>query len=450
MDMIYMALFSLQCGKSQKTKMTPPPPLRPEPTSGLRQLRHTSTPFQFLNSDAYTILFLIISLSFIFILLISPFYSFSFHFFKPQSTRKSLDFLSLALVLFAIACGLMNKNNGENIIHEEISRAAAATTSNDSKQIHKSNPSIPIQWNFCADRMDQILLHHPPEVAGGEYWRLSGGDYVTNYQSPSSDSVQHCQNLKDFEEGFDFKRASKATFSVYDEEIYSSSLALNQFSVPPLMSPLQLSLPPSAVVEAEVEKINEGDGSVELRLDFQTLEDEISTNEKQREVEGRESKRSKKNKMKNWKRSVDNFNGFIISQHQHHQNLSPPPAALLPAAIHHYQNSSKIGETKKDFPVSPPSPPVKLIPVIIQNSTGGQPPSTAAEIQIVMKEENLRTRNENTERKGAMFCGSPDVNSKADSFIERFREGLKLERMNSIKERQRKTRTSILGRKGQE
>ncbi|XP_035539688.1 formin-like protein 8 [Juglans regia] len=35
-----------------------------------------------------------------------------------------------------------------------------------------------------------------------------------------------------------------------------------------------------------------------------------------------------------------------------------------------------------------------------------------------------------------MFCPSPDVNTKADTFVAKFRAGLKLEKMNSINERQ--------------
>lgn len=42
-----------------------------------------------------------------------------------------------------------------------------------------------------------------------------------------------------------------------------------------------------------------------------------------------------------------------------------------------------------------------------------------------------------------MFCPSPDVDTKADSFIARFRAGLKLEKMNSIKEKQGKGRSNL-------
>lgn len=38
----------------------------------------------------------------------------------------------------------------------------------------------------------------------------------------------------------------------------------------------------------------------------------------------------------------------------------------------------------------------------------------------------------------AMFCPSPDVNDKADLFIARFRAGLKLEKLNSLREKQRR------------
>jgi Wiskott-Aldrich syndrome protein len=33
------------------------------------------------------------------------------------------------------------------------------------------------------------------------------------------------------------------------------------------------------------------------------------------------------------------------------------------------------------------------------------------------------------------YCASPDVNTKADNFIERFRAGLKLEKINSYREK---------------
>ncbi|KAH7565529.1 hypothetical protein JRO89_XS09G0223300 [Xanthoceras sorbifolium] len=35
-----------------------------------------------------------------------------------------------------------------------------------------------------------------------------------------------------------------------------------------------------------------------------------------------------------------------------------------------------------------------------------------------------------------LFCLSPDVNTKADNFIKKFRDGLKLEKMNSVKEKE--------------
>lgn len=46
------------------------------------------------------------------------------------------------------------------------------------------------------------------------------------------------------------------------------------------------------------------------------------------------------------------------------------------------------------------------------------------------------------------FCPSPDVNTEADTFIARFREGLRLEKMNSIKEK--KVRIGIGGGTGEQ
>ncbi|XP_021817229.1 probable LIM domain-containing serine/threonine-protein kinase DDB_G0286997 [Prunus avium] len=49
--------------------------------------------------------------------------------------------------------------------------------------------------------------------------------------------------------------------------------------------------------------------------------------------------------------------------------------------------------------------------------------------------ETKRTPMESGESPKAMFCPSPDVNTKADTFIARFRAGLRLEKMNSVRGR---------------
>lgn len=42
-----------------------------------------------------------------------------------------------------------------------------------------------------------------------------------------------------------------------------------------------------------------------------------------------------------------------------------------------------------------------------------------------------------------LFCPSPDVNAKADNFIARFRAGLRLEKMNSVKEKEGRGRSNL-------
>ncbi|KAI4325350.1 hypothetical protein MLD38_030759 [Melastoma candidum] len=61
-------------------------------------------------------------------------------------------------------------------------------------------------------------------------------------------------------------------------------------------------------------------------------------------------------------------------------------------------------------------------------SEGSQSPMTS------MATSTVTTKGE--EEKGMIFCPSPDVDTKADKFIARFREGLKLEKMNSWNQRQ--------------
>lgn len=45
----------------------------------------------------------------------------------------------------------------------------------------------------------------------------------------------------------------------------------------------------------------------------------------------------------------------------------------------------------------------------------------------------------------SLFCPSPDVNTKADDFIKRFRDGLRLEKLNSVKEKEGRIGKSNLG-----
>jgi hypothetical protein len=66
------------------------------------------------------------------------------------------------------------------------------------------------------------------------------------------------------------------------------------------------------------------------------------------------------------------------------------------------------------YPLPPPSPPLPPPPLVSEGEEDA--PSVTAS-------------------PAPAYCASPDVNAKADRFIESFREGLKLEKLNSYREK---------------
>uniref|UniRef100_A0A453EYV1 Uncharacterized protein n=2 Tax=Aegilops tauschii subsp. strangulata TaxID=200361 RepID=A0A453EYV1_AEGTS len=69
------------------------------------------------------------------------------------------------------------------------------------------------------------------------------------------------------------------------------------------------------------------------------------------------------------------------------------------------------------YPLPPPSPPMPPPPP--------PPPMLEGEEEVPSV----------TASPAPSYCASPDVNTKADNFIERFRAGLKLEKINSYREK---------------
>lgn len=67
------------------------------------------------------------------------------------------------------------------------------------------------------------------------------------------------------------------------------------------------------------------------------------------------------------------------------------------------------------YPPSPPPPPPPPPPPLVSEGEDDAPSVTASPAPA--------------------YCASPDVNAKAAMFIESFREGLKLEKLNSYREK---------------
>ncbi|XWS20105.1 hypothetical protein CRYUN_Cryun31cG0072400 [Craigia yunnanensis] len=126
----------------------------------------------------------------------------------------------------------------------------------------------------------------------------------------------------------------------------------------------------------------------------------------------------------------------------------------FPVKISNFNNVEECVESGNESPLNPippppPPPPFKMLPwkfevhgdfvrlKSINSSRNGSPDLDDPLSGEASPSDGNKTGEidggESTA--GPLFCPSPDVNTKADNFIERFRAGLKLEKINSVKGR---------------
>ncbi|KAK7294392.1 hypothetical protein RJT34_17281 [Clitoria ternatea] len=98
-----------------------------------RDRRHLRRSYSLLvTSTSLLVLFLVIALVFTFIV-VPTLHSFASSIFRPHIVKKSWDSLNLVLVLFAIVCGFLSKNNETQTQNQNLGRSF-------------SNPSTPPPW----------------------------------------------------------------------------------------------------------------------------------------------------------------------------------------------------------------------------------------------------------------------------------------------------------------
>ncbi|XP_077247292.1 hydroxyproline-rich glycoprotein family protein [Tasmannia lanceolata] len=123
----------------------------------------------------------------------------------------------------------------------------------------------------------------------------------------------------------------------------------------------------------------------------------------------------------------------------------PPPRPLFPALLSNFLDGEEISSSGGQSPLNPiprppPRPPFRMqelkFPVhgdyvSIKSSLGDSPDSKFRE-----SNDGQESNEEDLGNRSAVFCPSPDVNTKADTFIARLHAGWKLEKLNSLREKE--------------
>ncbi|KAK8547259.1 hypothetical protein V6N13_097975 [Hibiscus sabdariffa] len=140
------------------------------------------------------------------------------------------------------------------------------------------------------------------------------------------------------------------------------------------------------------------------------------------------------------------------SRKQTTANNGKPPLPTKANTISYYYENVNSGGQSPLIPIPPPPPPFKMPDfkfvirgdfVKIQSGPSSRCSSPdLEEIDVSSSKDETETGSITEGDGGAgvagvhVYCPSPDVNAKAETFIARLRDGWKLEKINSIKEKQ--------------
>ncbi|KAK7335856.1 hypothetical protein VNO80_27950 [Phaseolus coccineus] len=377
----------------------------------------------FLSSGALLICVLVIALAFMLVIIptiFSALHSFPYHLFKPNSVKKSWDSLNFVLILFAILCAFLSRDNDNE------------SFSDTPHQYEKPNPTTTPPWYEESYRTPYKLYNRlrsfnsypdlrqeSPWLSSDERWRFYDDTHVNGYSR------------------FDFEEESVKNTEVIDKEV----------------PPLPASPPPVPGGERSVENKNK-----ETSATKESLTSLKGKKKKQRQGSLENLKHIRNSEPHSQPRVSSVFHNLFPSKKRKRKKVesaSSPHFSLsktepVRGSVASSLKSNKIETFSKENvsvtgnesplnPIPPPPPPPFKMPAwkfrvqgdfvrinSISSSSGGSPD---LEDEVVVS-----PRSEDGEESAILlfYDPSPDVDTKADTFIERFRAGLRMEEKQGI------------------
>ncbi|OIW15913.1 hypothetical protein TanjilG_04448 [Lupinus angustifolius] len=475
----------------EEEKDTIPPFWLQDSTTNHHRLRRTNS--LFFNSAALVIFFLVATLALIFI--IAPtLHSFTSHIFKPHAVKRTWDSLNLVLVLFAILCGFLSRNNNNNTDGQtprSYSYQDQSFTGSETIQDYtKPNPERETQraWyeydysdrtaysynNKPFNRLRSInsdpdLRQESSWVNSDERWRFYDDTHVNGYQDRRQITA-----VGEEKEELGIKKVEVDTFEVSKKEVPGAPPmpVVAPSSSPPLPHGRDVRRKGKGTYQAVGQAKNHELGAkISQPPPPSTTPPPPPIRSKSATKEFLTSLKGKKKKQRH--RSLENFDS-ILNYPKPHSTLPsqppPPPPSVFESPLSskkskhkktHISSSktepfkgvttlkpsmresfytlketlSTANESPLNLPIPPPPPPPPFnMPAwkfkvkgdfVIINSIVESPNATS--------EVNQCNINDFGEPEIPLLYQNPDVDIKANTFIENFRAGLRMEKMNSIK-----------------
>ncbi|XP_009104843.1 uncharacterized protein LOC103830779 isoform X1 [Brassica rapa] len=468
--------------------------------------------------------------------IVPPFFSSVSQFLRPHLVRKSWDYLNFVLVLFAVICGFLSRNTGND---ESNHNKEEVTNNNDvingySFDKYSSSPSTidrgrsvaatPRYWidDRGGDQFpDQTVykrfsrlrsVSSYPDLRNREFetderWRFYDDTRVSECRYEASDPIYQNQDLADGGDdggeklctggsGTEKAEVVETVAAEVVEEIPASSNPAPPPSAPPSPPPP----PPSKPARRRTKRVYQDVApkeEKEERADFVAATPRPPTTVYQKSSKEEKKKGGatkdflialrRKKKKKQRQQSIDGLDLLFGSDSQFDYSMPPhspphPPPPPPPPPFFQGLFSSKKGKSKRTYSNPPPPPPPpphrnfqsrastsnirrapmeSIPPAEVTRFTGSEsplmpippppppPPFKMPAWKFVKRGDYVRMASnisissdepdddqdvaQSGKSNGSMFCPSPDVDTKADDFISRFRAGLKLEKMNSVK-----------------
>uniref|UniRef100_M4DHQ6 Uncharacterized protein n=1 Tax=Brassica campestris TaxID=3711 RepID=M4DHQ6_BRACM len=394
--------------------------------------------------------------------IIPPFFTSVSQFLRPHLVRKSWDYLNFVVVLFAVICGFLSRNttgdDESNHNKEEVSKNKFSSiidrgsVSNGDQfrdqRVYKRYSSLRSSSSYPDLRLRGF--------ESDERWRFYDDTRVSQCRYEALDPTNRNQEDGGGSDTEKVEVVATAEAEVV-EELTSPSNPRPLPSAPPYPFPATPSPPrappPSKPAKRKTKRVYQNVAAAAPLITPvpapAMVNQKISKQEK-----GGASKdflvalRRKKKKQR--QQSIDGLDLLFGSDHPF--DYSPPhPPPPPPPPHRNYESRSSMakrhnspseatqfigtGSESPLMPIPPPPPPPPFKMPAWKFVKRGDYVRMVSNISISSDEPDDDDDHDVAQSSsvGSMFCPSPDVDTKADDFIARFRAGLKLEKMNSVK-----------------
>ncbi|KAK7271990.1 hypothetical protein RJT34_28305 [Clitoria ternatea] len=417
-----------------------------EQTGGANHRRLRRSYSAFLSSGAVVICIGVTALAFTFII-VPTLHSFTSHIFKPHSVKKSWDSLNLLLVLFAILCAFLSKNtNSEQTFSETPQTREEEEEEERQKLITPRTPPPPWYQYSKSPSFNRLrsfnsypdLRQESPWFAADQRWRFSDDTHFNSYREMDQDDEHRRQ------------------IPVAREEEETKDIEMDSFVAKEVPSPA------APAEKRRVQKKTKSSSASETK-ELLTLKGKKKV-KRNKSVPSFQSIRSPDSEPPPPSSAFHDLFSVKKSKHKKLNSVSSPPRHhVSPARVSRTEpvhgavtvsvatvkprvselfglEENVVGnESPKFIPIPPPPPPPPFkMPawkfrvqgdfVRIDSMSSSSSGSPDLDDEVV---ESQRGGGESEIL--SFYDPNPDVDTKADTFIEKFRAGLRMEKINSIK-----------------